>query len=63
LKKEFGEKIILGAGTVRNVSQLEQVIEAGAEFSIAPNLDLESVELSIRKDFLHLPGVFTATEI
>lgn len=63
LKNDFGDKIILGAGTVRNSSELSQVIEAGAEFSIAPNLDLDSIALAKKEDFLHLPGVFTATEI
>lgn len=63
LRKEFGDKILLGAGTVRNVSQLCEAIEAGAQFTIAPNLDLETVEHSLKNDFLHLPGVFTATEI
>lgn len=63
LHQEFGNKIIIGAGTVRNVKQLEDAMSAGAEFTVAPNFDLATVELAIKKDFLHLPGVFTPTEM
>lgn len=63
LRQEFGTKIIIGAGTVRNAKQLEKAMSVGAQFTVAPNFDLTTVELAIKKDFLHLPGVFTATEI
>ncbi|MBP9838610.1 MAG: bifunctional 4-hydroxy-2-oxoglutarate aldolase/2-dehydro-3-deoxy-phosphogluconate aldolase [Proteobacteria bacterium] len=63
LVKKFADKMLIGAGTVRTSSQLKSVIESGAKFSVSPNLDIDSVKLAINNNFLHLPGVFTATEI
>jgi 2-dehydro-3-deoxyphosphogluconate aldolase/(4S)-4-hydroxy-2-oxoglutarate aldolase len=37
-------------------------MNAGARFSVAPNFDAEAVALAQANNFLHLPGVFTATE-
>jgi 2-dehydro-3-deoxyphosphogluconate aldolase/(4S)-4-hydroxy-2-oxoglutarate aldolase len=62
LRKQFKDNMLIGAGTVRNVKQAEQAIDAGAEFLVSPNFDLESVRYSQNKNVLHLPGVFTATE-
>jgi 2-dehydro-3-deoxyphosphogluconate aldolase/(4S)-4-hydroxy-2-oxoglutarate aldolase len=44
------------------VKQAQAAYEAGAQFIISPNLDLESVSFARTKSLLHLPGVFTATE-
>lgn len=63
LKKKYGNEIIIGAGTVRTAKQFEDAISAGAQFTVAPNFDLPTVELALKKDVLHLPGVFTPTEI
>lgn len=62
LRQHFRTEMLVGAGTVRNVDQAQQAYEAGAEFIVSPNLDLESVSFTRAKGLLHLPGVFTATE-
>ena len=62
LRHHFGEEMLVGAGTVRDVKQARQAIEAGAQFLVSPNLDLETVSFTRTKGLLHLPGVFTATE-
>lgn len=62
LREHFRTEMLLGAGTVRDVDQARQAYDAGAEFIVSPNLDLESVSFTLSKDLLHLPGVFTATE-
>ncbi|MCB0125948.1 MAG: bifunctional 4-hydroxy-2-oxoglutarate aldolase/2-dehydro-3-deoxy-phosphogluconate aldolase, partial [Caldilineaceae bacterium] len=33
-----------------------------AEFTVAPNLDMDTVRVALQNDVLHLPGVFTPTE-
>lgn len=58
----LGEDILVGAGTVRTAEQLQQAMEAGARFTVAPNFDPETAALALDRDFLHVPGVFTATE-
>lgn len=62
LQKHFGDEMLIGAGTVRDEKQARQAMEAGAQFLVSPNLDLETVSFTRTKGLLHLPGVFTATE-
>jgi 2-dehydro-3-deoxyphosphogluconate aldolase / (4S)-4-hydroxy-2-oxoglutarate aldolase len=62
LRQRFGDEMLIGAGTVRDVNQAHAAFDAGAEFLVSPNFDSESVSFSLKKNLLHLPGVFTATE-
>jgi 2-dehydro-3-deoxyphosphogluconate aldolase/(4S)-4-hydroxy-2-oxoglutarate aldolase len=63
LREQFASQMLIGAGTVRTAEQLQSALAAGAQFSVAPNLDLETVDTAIANDVLHLPGVFTPTEV
>jgi 2-dehydro-3-deoxyphosphogluconate aldolase/(4S)-4-hydroxy-2-oxoglutarate aldolase len=63
LRKKFSHKMLVGAGTVRTAAQLQIVLAAGAQFTVAPNLDLATVHSSQQQDVLHLPGVFTPSEV
>ena len=62
LRDHFGDEILIGAGTVRDVSQARSAREARAQFLVSPNFDAESVSFTRTNDLLHLSGVFTATE-
>ncbi len=62
LKRHFGDRALVGAGTVRTKEDVDGALDAGAAFLVSPNLDLESVARSKERGALHLPGVFTATE-
>ena len=62
LRQYFEDEMLVGAGTVRDVDQARMAREAGAQFLVSPNLDLNSVSFARANDLLHLPGVFTATE-
>jgi 2-dehydro-3-deoxyphosphogluconate aldolase / (4S)-4-hydroxy-2-oxoglutarate aldolase len=62
LRHHFWEEMLIGAGTVRDVKQAQAAHEAGAQFIVSPNLDLEIVSFARTNNLLHLPGVFTATE-
>ncbi len=63
LRRRFGGELVVGAGTVRTVEQFDAAIGAGAQFSVAPNFDRATVESALARDIVHLPGVFTATEV
>ncbi|MFK7845055.1 MAG: bifunctional 4-hydroxy-2-oxoglutarate aldolase/2-dehydro-3-deoxy-phosphogluconate aldolase [Rhodothermales bacterium] len=63
LRKAMTGDAVIGAGTVRTASQVQAAMDAGAQFLISPNLDLPSVTLSQKHGVLHLPGVFTASEV
>ena len=63
LRKQYDGRMLVGAGTVRTKEMFLEAVAAGAQFTIAPNLDQASVEAAQAKDLLHLPGVLTPTEI
>ena len=58
-----GSRLLIGAGTVRNAADVDKAIAAGAQFLISPGFDPASVLRSQEKGVLHLPGVFTASEV
>ena len=62
LRNHFGNEMSVGAGTVRDVNQAQAALDAGAEFLVSPNFDRETFAFTLKKNLLHLPGVFTATE-
>jgi 2-dehydro-3-deoxyphosphogluconate aldolase/(4S)-4-hydroxy-2-oxoglutarate aldolase len=53
----------IGAGTVLNVAQAQQVQEAGAGFLVSPGLDRKTVRFAQRNELPIYPGVATATEV
>ena len=59
----LGNRVLLGAGTVLDAETARMVLLAGAEFVVAPTLNLEVVRLCRRCDKLVIPGAFTPTEI
>lgn len=54
---------VVGAGTVRHLDQLHRAIDLGAQFTVAPGLDLRIVAASDELGVPHLPGVATSTDI
>jgi len=54
---------LIGAGTVRTLTELEKAATAGAEFLVAPGLNPELVEAARMRGLPILPGVFTASEV
>ncbi|WP_277542320.1 bifunctional 4-hydroxy-2-oxoglutarate aldolase/2-dehydro-3-deoxy-phosphogluconate aldolase [Haloarcula laminariae] len=53
---------VVGAGTVRDAATARNVIEAGAEFVLAPNVSEEVIEVCNRERVVAIPGVMTPTE-
>ncbi|MEM8483983.1 MAG: bifunctional 4-hydroxy-2-oxoglutarate aldolase/2-dehydro-3-deoxy-phosphogluconate aldolase [Bacteroidota bacterium] len=62
LRETLATSAVIGAGTVRTALQAQQAIDAGAQFLVSPNLDLESVAVAKAAGIPHLPGVFTGSE-
>lgn len=54
---------IVGAGTVVNTEQFEQVMAAGAEFIVSPGLSQRLGEVIVESGVPYLPGVATAGDI
>jgi 2-dehydro-3-deoxyphosphogluconate aldolase / (4S)-4-hydroxy-2-oxoglutarate aldolase len=53
----------IGAGTVRNRTDAERALDAGASFLVSPGTDPALVEWAAANDIPHVPGVLTPTEI
>jgi 2-dehydro-3-deoxyphosphogluconate aldolase/(4S)-4-hydroxy-2-oxoglutarate aldolase len=56
-------EILLGAGTVLSIAQLETAIAAGADFAVAPGTNPEIVRASLERGLPILPGVSTPSEV
>lgn len=60
---EFGDEVLLGAGTVLDPETARAAILAGAEFIVAPTLNPRVIEVAHRYSKTVIPGAFTPTEI
>ena len=56
-------EMLVGAGTVLSVSQVDEAMEAGAKFIVTPGFDEEVVDYCLSKDIPVFPGVITPTEV
>lgn len=61
--REFGDEVLLGAGTVLDPETARAAILAGAEFIVAPTLNPRVIEVAHRYSKTVIPGAFTPTEI
>ncbi len=55
--------LIVGCGSVLSKDALEQAVESGAQFGVAPSLDMDIVDYSISKKIPFLPGIATPSEL
>jgi len=58
----FGDKVLVGAGTVLEPREVDEVAEAGAKLVVAPNADRAVIERAAHRGLAVLPGVATMTE-
>ncbi len=63
LNKNFGGKMLIGAGTVMSKEQCEAAYSAGAKYIISPHTDAEIIRYTNEKKLVSLPGAFTPTEV
>jgi 2-dehydro-3-deoxyphosphogluconate aldolase / (4S)-4-hydroxy-2-oxoglutarate aldolase len=63
LNEEYGDSILLGAGTVTTHEQVDQAAEAGATFLVSPGCDPELLPGMLGTGLLVLPGALTPSEV
>ena len=63
LRKHFGKKLIIGAGTAITVERAEAAINAGAEFLLTPSTDEPVLKYAHDNGIQMLPGVLTPTDV
>ena len=54
--------MLIGAGTVLTIDQVNRAVAAGAKFIVSPAFDPELVDYCIKRDIPVYPGVATPTE-
>ena len=63
LVRDFGNRVLTGAGTVTTAQQAEICMDAGAQFLVSPGLSVPVVQAATRRSILALPGALTPTEV
>jgi 2-dehydro-3-deoxyphosphogluconate aldolase/(4S)-4-hydroxy-2-oxoglutarate aldolase len=60
---QFGDRMVLGAGTVLDPETARASMLAGAEFFVTPSLKISTIELVQRYSKVMIPGALTPTEV
>lgn len=60
---KLGSRILLGAGTVLDPETARVALLSGAEFIVAPSVNLQVIELCRRYSKVVMPGALTPTEV
>jgi 2-dehydro-3-deoxyphosphogluconate aldolase/(4S)-4-hydroxy-2-oxoglutarate aldolase len=55
--------LLLGIGTVKNLTQVKEYLAVGADFLVSPGYVAEIAEYAVANDVLYAPGCMTPTEI
>lgn len=63
LVREFGGRVLAGAGTVMSISQVKLAADAGAGYIISPNVSGGVIGETRRLGLVSMPGALTPTEI
>lgn len=62
LAKEFSGRMIVGAGTVLTVQDVNMLKSSGGEISVSPDCNEAVIARAVELGMVPLPGVFTPTE-
>ena len=60
--KTYGDRALIGAGTVLTIAQVQQVRVAGGKLAVSPNCDPAVIAATIAAGMQSWPGIFTPSE-
>ena len=60
---QFGDVMLVGAGTVLKPNQVRQVHGSGGRLIVAPNTDLPVIQAGVEAGMITIPGAATPTEV
>lgn len=63
VRRDLGDKVLMGAGTILDPETARIAILAGAEFLVSPTVNVDVIRLAHRYDKLMLTGAYTPTEV
>lgn len=62
LANEFGDRALIGAGTVLTTDQVDKVAKVGGRLIVSPNCDPDVISHTHQLGLESWPGIFTPTE-
>ena len=62
LARAFGERLLIGAGTVMTAAQVAEIAAAGGRLIVTPHADATIVRAARQHGLLAVPGFFTPAE-
>jgi 2-dehydro-3-deoxyphosphogluconate aldolase / (4S)-4-hydroxy-2-oxoglutarate aldolase len=63
LVDKFGDRAVIGAGTVLSPGDVSACVDAGAKFIVSPGLDLSTIQAAHARNVPVMPGALTPTEV
>lgn len=61
--RKASARLLVGAGTLLKVDDVKRAIDAGAQFGVAPGLNINVVEEALKRGFPFCPGVMTPSDV
>ncbi len=62
LSEKFEGKMLVGAGTVMTLNQVDKAADAGAKYIISPNTDEAVIRHTVGRGIVSIPGALTPSE-
>lgn len=62
IQQALGDRLCIGAGTVMTTEQVQLASEAGAQYLISPNTNLQVIQKTKELGLISIPGAITPTE-
>ena len=62
LSRSFGDRMLIGAGTLTNVSEVASITSAGGRLIVTPHADVAIVHAAKAAGLITVPGFFNPTE-
>lgn len=62
IAKRFGEEMMIGAGTVTSIEEVQRLAETGCSIVVSPNSDPEVIRAALALRMVPIPGFSTASE-
>jgi 2-dehydro-3-deoxyphosphogluconate aldolase / (4S)-4-hydroxy-2-oxoglutarate aldolase len=63
LRREHGDAILVGAGSVLSTEGADRAMKAGAQFATAPHTSFQTLDFCKSRGLLAVPGASTPTEV
>lgn len=60
--KLYGDQVLIGAGTVLNVDDVQKLADIGGRIMVSPNTDADVISHAASLGLITMPGCYTASE-